>query len=281
VKTCPHLAFAQPFPYLMRMPSTYTAQLVSLEGADAIAFAQAQFSSNLAALADGHWQFGAWLDAQGRVRALFHLMRLDGQRLRLLLRGGEAQALAAELQRYVFRAKVRVAALAVQQLATTEALPLHALARQDETLVLGCGSHGLKLAEQGDDRWRLPQLRSGWPWLVPGTVGELLPAWLDLGSLGATALDKGCYPGQEIVARMHYRGGSKRHLRHLRLSHVPAPGEVLEVGGQASIQLLDVVAVGEDAEALAVVHDDTLASLASGVDARLGNEAVRVRAAAP
>jgi hypothetical protein len=80
---------------------------------------------------------------------------------------------------------------------------------------------------------------------------------------------------------MHYRGGSKRHLRHLWLSRAPVPGGVLEVDGQAPIQLLDVVAVGEDAEALAVVHDDTLASLASGVDARLGNEAVRVRAAVP
>jgi hypothetical protein len=116
---------------------------------------------------------------------------------------------------------------------------------------------------------------------VQGTAGELLPAWLDLGSLGATALDKGCYPGQEIVARMHYRGGSKRHLRHLWLSRAPAPGGVLEVDGQAPIQLLDVVATGENAEALAVVHDDTLASLTAGVEARHGNETVRVRAAVP
>ncbi|NUO73240.1 MAG: folate-binding protein [Frateuria sp.] len=263
------------------MPSTYPAELVSIEGPDAIAFAQSQLSSNLLALADRQWQFSAWLDAQGRVRLLFNLMRLDAQRLRLLLRGGEAQALAAELQRYVFRAKVRIAALPARQLATTEALPLHALAGQDDAPVLGCGSHGLRLVEQGDDQWRLPQLRSGWPWLVQGTAGELLPAWLDLGAIGATALDKGCYPGQEIVARMHYRGGSKRHLRHLRLSRALAPGGVLEVDGLTAIQLLDVVAVDAAAEALAVVHDDTLASLASGVEAMHGNEAVLVQAIAP
>src|SRR5690349_12025546 len=128
------------------MPSTYSAELVSIDGADAIAFAQAQFSSNLASLADGQWQFSAWLDAQGRVKYLFHLLRLDGQRLRLLLRGGEAGALAAELQRYVFRAKARVAALPAQQLATVGPMVLHAVVEQDGTLVLGCGSHGLKLA---------------------------------------------------------------------------------------------------------------------------------------
>ncbi|HEV2622192.1 MAG TPA: folate-binding protein [Frateuria sp.] len=264
----------------MRMPSTYNAELVSLEGADAIAFAQAQFSSNLASLADGQWQFSAWLDAQGRVRALFHLVRLDGQRLRLLLRGGEAQALAAELQRYVFRAKVHVAALPVRQLSTTTAMAVHAVAAQEDTLVLGCGSHGLKLANQADDEWRLPQLRAGWPWLPPGGADGLLPAWLDLGKLGATALDKGCYPGQEIVARMHYRGGSKRHLHHLRLSRALAPGDVLEVDGQPAIQLLDVVATDGAAEALAVVHDDTQADLATGVEAMHGSGAVLVQAVA-
>jgi folate-binding protein YgfZ len=250
------------------MPSTYSAELVSLEGPDAIAFAQAQFSSNLASLADGQWQFSAWLDAQGRVRALFHLMRLDGQRLLLLLRGGEAQALAGELQRYVFRAKVRVVALPAQELATAGAAPLHAIVGQEDTLVLGCGSHGLTLAAQGDDDWRLPQLRASWPWLVPGSVGELLPAWLDLGALGATSLDKGCYPGQEIVARMHYRGGSKRHLHRVRLSRALEAGDLLEANGQTPIRLLDVVALSGGAEALAVVHDDVQASLASGMEAQ-------------
>jgi len=259
------------------MPSTYSAELVSIEGTDAIAFAQAQFGSNLASLADGQWQFSAWLDAQGRVKYFFHLMRLDGQRLRLLLRGGEAQALAAELQRYVFRAKAYVAALPVQQLATVEPMGLHAVVEQDDTLVLGCGSHGLKLAAQGDDDWRLPQLRAGWPWLVRGTAAELLPAWLDLGALDATALDKGCYPGQEVVARMHYRGGSKRHLHRVRLSQALAPGSVLGVDGRTPIQLLDVVEVAAAAEALAVVHDDANADLLSGLEARSGDKAVFVQ----
>jgi folate-binding protein YgfZ len=261
------------------MPSTYPAELVSLEGPDAIAFAQAQFSSNLASLSDGQWQFSAWLDAQGRVRALFHLIRLDSQRLLLLLRGGEGQAVAGELQRYLFRARARIAALPARQLATAEAIPLHVLAERGGTLVLGCGSHGLELAASGDDDWRLLQLRSGWPWLARAASGELLPAWLGLGALGAAALDKGCYPGQEIVARMHYRGGTKRHLHRLWLSRALPSGVVLEATGRAPIQLLDVVAVDSGAEALAVVHDDTWADLASGLDTSCGNQAVFAQAA--
>src|SRR5690348_405486 len=259
------------------MPTTYSAELVSLEGPDAIAFAQSQFSSNLAPLADGEWQFSAWLDAQGRVRALFHLIRVDRQRLLLLLRGGLAGAMASELQRYVFRARLRVLALPAQELATVEAMPLHTVTQQGDWLVLGCGSHGLKLAARGDDEWRLPQVRAGWPWLVSPTAGELLPAWLNLGALGATALDKGCYPGQEIVARMHYRGGSKRHLHRVRLSQALAPGSVLGVDGRTPIQLLDVVEVAAAAEALAVVHDDANADLLSGLEARSGDKAVFVQ----
>ena len=258
------------------MPSTYSAELVSIEGPDAVAFAQAQFTSNPGTLANGQWQFSGWLDAKGRVRVLFHLIRLGDQELRLLLRGGDAQAVAGELSRFVFRARVRVAALPAGRLATAGAMPLHAVGGDVHALVLGCGSHGLAIGVTGDDAWRLEQLRASWPWLPAGTTGELLPAWLDLVRLGAVALDKGCYPGQEIVARMHYRGGSKRHLGRVWLSRGVSPGAVLEADGLA-VQLLDVIQVGDAGEALAVAPDELHASLAAGIDAMHEGHAVRVR----
>jgi folate-binding Fe-S cluster repair protein YgfZ len=85
------------------MPTPYPAETLLIEGPDAIAFAQAQFSSKVSSLATGHWQFSAWLDPQGRVRALFHLARLADDRLLLLLRGGSAAAVVDALQRFVFR----------------------------------------------------------------------------------------------------------------------------------------------------------------------------------
>src|ERR1700760_4496762 len=82
--------------------------VLSLDGSDAVAFAQAQFSNDVAALGDGRWQWNAWLNPQGRVRAFFALLRLDAQHLRLILRGGDAAALADALRRYVFRSKVTI-----------------------------------------------------------------------------------------------------------------------------------------------------------------------------
>src|SRR5262245_46075258 len=87
-----------------------TPQLVELAGADAVNFAQAQFSSDVHALQSGHWQWSAWLSPQGRVRAFFHLLRDSDEALRLLLRGGDAAALCAALRPYVLRAKVALRA---------------------------------------------------------------------------------------------------------------------------------------------------------------------------
>src|SRR5690348_10968315 len=82
------------------------SQCIEIAGADARAFAQAQFSGDVRALHAGHWQWNAWLDAKGSVRALMHLADLGDGRLFALLRGGDAQALCADLRRYVLRSKV-------------------------------------------------------------------------------------------------------------------------------------------------------------------------------
>ncbi|MFP3435536.1 hypothetical protein SB781_37885, partial [Paraburkholderia sp. SIMBA_061] len=81
--------------------------VVALEGPDAIAFAQAQFANDLAALPTGQWQWNAWLTAKGRVLAIFMLCRVADQTLWLVLADGRAETLATQLQRFVFRRKLR------------------------------------------------------------------------------------------------------------------------------------------------------------------------------
>lgn len=238
------------------MPTSHPAETLLLEGPDATAFAQAQFSSNISALATHQWQFSAWLDPKGRVRAFFHLARLADDRYLLLLRGGDAATMVRELQRFVFRSKIKLTALPTRALATGPALPLHEVVDDVETLSLGCGTHGMMVtAEAGDDAWRLPQLRAGWPWLPSQALNELLPGALSLQRLHAVAIDKGCYPGQEIVARLHFRGGQKRHLHSVTLSQAADAGDTLHQDGRDVGCLLDVV----DTEALVVLNDDIAA----------------------
>ena len=256
------------------MPSSHPAETLLIEGPDAMAFAQAQFSSTVNSLSVGQWQFSAWLDPQGRVRALFHLARIDSERYLLLLRGGTAADMVDALRRFVFRARLRLAALPVRHLSTAPALPLHAITIDDETITLGCDTHSMKITHTGlsDNGWRLPQLHSGWPWLPTSALNTQLPAALSLQRLQAVAVDKGCYPGQEIVARLHFRGGHKRHLHRGRLSQARHAGEVLHIGERDAGYVLDVVVNGDRNETLLILNDDVVLQATPGHELVVGDQ---------
>ena len=259
------------------MPTHHPAQRLQIEGTDAIAFAHAQFSSNVKALGNGQWQFSAWLDPQGRVRALFHLVRLADDRLLLLLRGGSAEGLAAALRPFVFREKVTLhAATSLLTLNTGAALPLYQVNGGDaEAFALGCGNYRLDLCgdddrsdddrndddrndENSSERWRIEQVRAGWPWLPDGALSKLLAPALSLHRLHAVVTDKGCYPGQEIIARLHFRGGHKRHLCHVILSQVEQTADVLRLNEREVGYVLNTVSAGQNTEALVVLSDEVV-----------------------
>lgn len=247
------------------MTTDLPAQILLLEGADAAAFAQTQFSSNVQSLGVGAWQFSAWLDAQGRVLALFHLARLTDDTLLLLLRGGDATSMAPSLQRFVFRSKVRLTVPEPRHLGTGPAMETYAARREGDAYVLGCGDHSMIVgAAHSDHAWQLPQLHLGWPWLPSDVLGKLLPASISLERLQAVAFDKGCYPGQEIVARLHYRGGLKRHMHCVVLSQRAAGGTVLHRNGENGIQLLDVIDDENRVLALAVIDDGLMNAFENG-----------------
>jgi folate-binding protein YgfZ len=210
-------------------------QLLEIAGADAVNFAHAQFSSDVQALANGHWQWSAWLSAQGRVRAFFHLLRQDHDRLRLLLRGGDAEELCAALLPYVLRAKVTLRVLGgLQAFGVDDASAAGAAAMA----LPGLPARWLVLRESAGEavesaealaNWRLADIRAGLPELGPALRDQFLPQWLGLDLLDAVSVRKGCYPGQEIMSRLHFKGGSKRHLYRLEMAAAdpPAPGTAL------------------------------------------------------
>jgi folate-binding protein YgfZ len=251
----PHFMTMTPIPSASTRTDVHS---IAIEGADAIAFAQSQFSSDVGSLQSGAWQFSAWLDPQGRVRSLFHLARLSDDRLLLILRGGDATDMSNALRRFVFRSKVSITPRTGLTLTDAPALPVHTLAFEDEDLVLGCGDHSVRLSamREGDSSWRLLQVRAGWPWLPDALQGALLAPSLSLMRLQAASLDKGCYPGQEIVARLHYRGGNKRHMHSVVLSQWTACGTILKTADDVTIQLLNVATGDAAVEALAVIPDD-------------------------
>lgn len=228
-----------------RLPS---ARVLALSGRDAVAFAQAQFMNDVAALDDGQWQWNGWLTAKGRLIVLFALLRLDAQTLWLLLPDADPAALAEALRRYVFRSKVVLSIpdiAAAGCFAPPAAAAGNRFARLDDarialdmsgasearTLLLGpCDA-----VEDADAlaRWDMADLLHGLPRLPPGQAGQWTPQQLSLERLQAFSVRKGCYPGQEIVARTHFLGQAKRGLALLEADAPLAPGSEVYQDGQA------------------------------------------------
>lgn len=226
-------------------------QLLSLDGPDAAAFAHAQFSSDVTALPVRHWQWSAWLSAKGRTIAVFQLIRVDEERIVLVLADGDADAIASQLQRFVFRRKVTIAVredrIVAGSFTAPEAASGAAIAVHGETLELDVGSDALprtlRIAPLDDHpasddagfvlAWRQSDLRFGVPRLAADQREQWTPQQLGLDRLNGYSVKKGCYPGQEIVARTHFLGKAKRALQLLRVGDGTPSGAQVQQNGAA------------------------------------------------
>ncbi|MGH8212165.1 MAG: YgfZ/GcvT domain-containing protein [Rhodanobacteraceae bacterium] len=236
------------------------AQCLEICGEDAHAFAQAQFSGDVLALQPMRWQWNAWLDHKGAVRALMHLADPGDGRLLALLRGGDANELCADLRKYVLRAKVRIEPLREHFLSIGAPLPLREIRTEAGAMGFGCGERSVWVESarrsrdaEREHEFRLDEIRTGWPRLPPGSAMEFLPPALGLEHLGAVSFDKGCYPGQEIAARLHYRGGHKRRLVYVSVFSPMHPGDSLPTGTRDIV--LESSGTTESWHALAVMDE--------------------------
>lgn len=203
------------------------SELFELTGIDAIAFAQSQFMNDVHTLQVGDWQWSGLLNAKGRLIAFFALFRADEHKLIAWLPTGGGEALRTHLQRFVFRSKVRLSILTDWNVvAEIGAVDPDVIDHQLEfppcpdgtprRLILTPTSVELPIADSTlVTRWRRADIELGVPYITAGSSNseQFVPQWLSLDRLSAFSLKKGCYPGQEIVARMHYLGQSKREAR--------------------------------------------------------------------
>jgi len=203
-------------------------RVISITGRDAAAFAQAQFMNDVAALAVGHWQWNGWLTPKGRVIALFALLKIEAGTVLLIVLDVDARELTAKLQRYLFRSKVEIVVspgcFASGSFSAPSTARMSALAvNADQGIELDMGGAGgartLRIAAEavaGDEnqliRWTAFDIEHGLPRMDVSQTEQWTPQQLSLSRLKAYSVRKGCYPGQEIVARTHFLGQAKRSL---------------------------------------------------------------------
>jgi folate-binding protein YgfZ len=249
--------------------------VIAMEGRDAAAFAHAQFMNDVAALPDGHWQWNGWLTPKGRVIALFALLKFDAQTLWLVLPDAAPAVLADALRRFVFRSKVVLAARedlhVVGSFAPASAAAGARIGDINGTVELDAGAPGtprnLRIsiddatANQADAaRWAAADLTHGLPRLDESQAGQWTPQQLSLDRLRAYSIRKGCYPGQEIVARTHFLGQAKRGLALLEADAPLACGADVTDGERAIGTVVSAVSSDGQHLALAVLPLDRTAT---------------------
>ncbi|MGZ5649163.1 MAG: CAF17-like 4Fe-4S cluster assembly/insertion protein YgfZ [Usitatibacter sp.] len=264
--------------------------LVSVTGDDATAFLHAQFTNDVQSLPEGAAQWNGWCSAKGRLLATFLLLRRSDGYL-MMLPAEIAPALVKRLAMFVLRSKVKIrdasAELARIGFASKTAGvfvarhwghtpdPMRSVhhhgatcvALDDQRFVIIAPFEAAqaawdKLAENstkaGVDAWEWTSLRAGIPIIVAATQESFVPQMANFELVGGVSFKKGCYPGQEIVARTQYRGILKKRMAfaHVDADARPAPGQSVyskTFGDQAAGEIVNVAPAPEGAFDLLVV----------------------------
>lgn len=262
-----------PRPFLLE---SLRALLVT--GPDARSFLQAQLSSDLAEVTATRGQLSGWHDPKGRVLAFLRVLpHPDG--FLLVMNDGLLASVQQRLRMFILRAKVSLApgpqvfglpaaadaATGVLAGLVLDTAPLSAACNEKLSVLRLPGPAGwllvgeLDAAGAGPDAaaeadWARAEIEAGLPEVYPDTSGQFVAQMLNLDRIGGISFTKGCYPGQEIVARAHHLGRVKRRARLFRtVGAPPAPGEALADSGGTVVR----AAPAEDGCVLmAVVAED-------------------------
>ena len=234
-----------------------------LSGSEAAEYLQGQLTSEVEALAPGEGQYAALLDRKGHIQADMRVLRTSPEEIWLDTEPEALEAARRHLEMYKIGREVAIADVTAEramlsligprsvELAGTAVLPEHA---SDSTAVAGveCLAVGaadgidliVKAAEAerlrealldagaaavGPEAAEIVRIEAGRPRFGAEMSGETMPAEAGIVER-AVSFTKGCYIGQEPVARLHYKGRPNRHLRGLALSAPAAPGTSLRLG---------------------------------------------------
>jgi folate-binding protein YgfZ len=264
--------------------------LLSVSGSDAAKFLHGQTTCDVQGLAADRSTLGALCTAQGRVVAVFRLFQRDGVYY-LLLPLELCETVRKRLQMFVLRADVKILNISNewryfgicgggainglslpgeigQVSAQTGVLAIRVAGQNERYLLIeetAAASPRLAALEQAgfvqtdETAWILEDIASGIPSVGTANTEEFIPQMLNLDHLGGVSFTKGCYTGQEIVARTHYLGQVKRRMYQAQIEtqQTPAAGTRIfaeTAEGQSAGVVLKAALDGEVCRLLAVLN---------------------------
>ena len=189
--------------------------LVRISGADAEEFLQNQLSNDISKLEDTKIQFNAYCQHQGKIITLLWVMRSNDNFL-LSFPIDLLEKVVARLQMYVIMSDVLIEDVSESFLQIGLLDEIHKngyLINQRMSLLILSSKRDTEVIMNHQDEWMKACIKSGIPEIYLSTSEKLVPQMLnlDIDEFGVN-FSKGCYPGQEVVAILHYLGEAKRRL---------------------------------------------------------------------
>ncbi|WP_026471886.1 CAF17-like 4Fe-4S cluster assembly/insertion protein YgfZ [Alkanindiges illinoisensis] len=246
----------------MSLSASPSFSRLTLQGPDAEKFLQGQVTVNVNAISADEYRPTAICDLKGRINFGLWLKKYSAESIEVIVADDQRDALQAHIKKYGAFSKFQLDA----------AVPVH-LAIIDGKASFSTDDQGVK-----PEQWQHTAISQGQAWITAQTAGLFQPQELRLHQRGGVDYDKGCYLGQEIIARLWFRAKPKHWLHLIRagIGDVPAGGAELD----KDIQVVNAIASADGWQALVVAKPSALEAsiyqvldLPEGLNGDIGREA--------
>jgi hypothetical protein len=189
--------------------------LIKISGSDSELFLQNQLSNDIKKLDNSKIQFHAYCQHQGKIVALFWVMRTNGSFL-LSFPANLVEKVMARLQMFVIMLDILIEDISEENsqigLINENHSNAYSMNESMSLLIVSSGEMSKEI-DDNNDEWKKACIDFQIPEVNLSTSEKLVPQMLnlDIDEVGVS-FSKGCYPGQEVVARLHYLGEAKRRL---------------------------------------------------------------------
>lgn len=275
--------------------------VIAVTGDDASQFLQSQLTQDMDAAGPAKAVLAGYCTARGRLLATMIVLPVSADPAEgwlLLVKKDLAQALMQRLGMFVLRSKVTIA-LTEQTVAAVPAraddedgtasgpaacppgttqpytivrepsegiwisAPTASSQAQQRWWLLPHGDTRIPSSAPGQQAWQAADIAAGLPWVVAGTQELFIPQTLNLDLIDGLSFTKGCYPGQEVVARSHYRGTVRRRMAYARGATNPqaTPGTDIFDALQPANPCGRIINAANDDDGLHVLMEVQLADL--------------------
>lgn len=232
--------------------------LIRVSGEDRASFLHNQLSNDINHLSAGQACLATYNTAKGRVIANIVVLKRD-EDIILIAAADLCETLQKKLQIYIMRSKVKLqsmdewsVAVSIPAITTVQAepVPQYVLSAtqinqiwqitlpDNTTIQIGKINQLPPLNTETAKAWQVQQINSGIPWISTATTETCVAQMLNQQLIGAVHFKKGCYPGQEIIARAQYRGQVKRGLALLETTAILTAGDTITDSNNEEVGLI-------------------------------------------